>query len=118
AIAVGIGPRAGHMEISHLLALSGADTLVTAPDHKGEAMGSVVASLRARGLPLRRHFVIDPHAPERITLEGAGVIEIDAAEQQRLLEGKALGVGDIFMLNSTSGTTGMPKCVVHNQNRW
>jgi acyl-CoA synthetase len=29
-----------------------------------------------------------------------------------------LGIGDVFMLNSTSGTTGMPKCVVHNQNRW
>ena len=24
----------------------------------------------------------------------------------------------MFLINSTSGTTGMPKCVVHTQNRW
>ncbi|HEX3360747.1 MAG TPA: fatty acid--CoA ligase family protein, partial [Solirubrobacterales bacterium] len=24
----------------------------------------------------------------------------------------------IYLINSTSGTTGLPKCVVHNQNRW
>ena len=24
----------------------------------------------------------------------------------------------MFLVNSTSGTTGMPKCVVHTQNRW
>src|SRR5699024_9935663 len=31
---------------------------------------------------------------------------------------RALSIGEIFLINSTSGTTGMPKCVVHNQNRW
>ncbi|MEX2626723.1 MAG: fatty acid--CoA ligase family protein, partial [Ilumatobacteraceae bacterium] len=25
---------------------------------------------------------------------------------------------DLFMINSTSGTTGLPKCVLHTQNRW
>src|SRR5699024_9944227 len=47
------------------------------------------------------------------------------ADGQRLAHQSAMpdvarqqGVGDLFMLNSTSGTTGMPKCVVHNQNRW
>jgi len=24
----------------------------------------------------------------------------------------------LFLINSTSGTTGMPKCVMHTQNRW
>lgn len=32
--------------------------------------------------------------------------------------GRGLGPDDVFILNSTSGTTGMPKVVVHTQNRW
>ena len=36
----------------------------------------------------------------------------------RLLAGKALGPDSLFMINSTSGTTGLPKLVVHTQNRW
>lgn len=118
AISVGIGPRAGQQEISHLLSLSGADTLVTAPEHKGQNMSDLVAALREGGLPLRHHVVIDPDSPDLVTVDGAAADPIDSGEQQRLLTGRQLGLGDIFMLNSTSGTTGMPKCVVHHQNRW
>jgi acyl-CoA synthetase len=31
---------------------------------------------------------------------------------------RALGPNDLFLLNSTSGTTGLPKCVTQFQNRW
>jgi len=30
----------------------------------------------------------------------------------------AMGPDELFLLNSTSGTTGLPKCVMHTQNRW
>jgi acyl-CoA synthetase len=29
-----------------------------------------------------------------------------------------IGPDELFLLNSTSGTTGLPKCVMHTQNRW
>jgi acyl-CoA synthetase len=32
--------------------------------------------------------------------------------------GRALGPDELWMLNSTSGTTGLPKCVMHAQRRW
>jgi acyl-CoA synthetase len=31
---------------------------------------------------------------------------------------RALGPDELWMLNSTSGTTGLPKCVMHAQRRW
>jgi acyl-CoA synthetase len=34
------------------------------------------------------------------------------------LAARRLGAGDLFLLNSTSGTTGLPKCVMHHQARW
>jgi acyl-CoA synthetase len=32
--------------------------------------------------------------------------------------GRGVGPDELFLLNSTSGTTGLPKCVMHTQNRW
>ena len=29
-----------------------------------------------------------------------------------------MGESDLWLLNSTSGTTGLPKCVMHDQRRW
>jgi acyl-CoA synthetase len=48
-----------------------------------------------------------------IRLDGAAV---DAAG--RPPPGRALRVDELFLLNSTSGTTGLPKCVAHDQARW
>src|SRR5262249_22054517 len=36
----------------------------------------------------------------------------------RLAPENAIGPDDLWFLNSTSGTTGMPKIVMHNQARW
>jgi acyl-CoA synthetase len=43
---------------------------------------------------------------------------VPEGEWAGLLSGRGLGPDDLFMLNSTSGTTGLPKCVMHTQNRW
>ena len=55
----------------------------------------------------------DVPVPRRLTLEAA-------LRGPRLRASEAVGIGpdELFLLNSTSGTTGLPKCVMHTQNRW
>jgi acyl-CoA synthetase len=98
-VVVGIGPRAGRQEVRHLLATARATALVSLAEHRGEPVASLVD-----GLPIAHHLVL-PLRPEPPT----------EAELSAL---RPLGVDEIHLLNGTSGTTGRPKCVVHNQNRW
>jgi acyl-CoA synthetase len=87
-VIVGIGPRAGDREIEHLLTRTGACAWVTDGEH---------TALAARlGIP-----VVAPDA------EGPS----DAHREP-------IGDDEVWLLNSTSGTTGLPKCVVHDQRRW
>lgn len=114
AIIVGIGPRAGQQEVRHLLQVSGATSLITAAEHAKAATTEIVEQLRADGLGLGRHFVVPREDPLAVRVDGTSVT---AALPDVPVE-RHRGIAALFMLNSTSGTTGMPKCVVHNQNRW
>jgi acyl-CoA synthetase len=104
---VGLGHRAGDDEIRHLLSLTGADALVTLAEHRGRSTEELLAMVRQAGCPVRHHVVVD----------GDGVA-VDADAPRGDLAGRTFGPDDVFLINSTSGTTGMPKCVVHTQNRW
>lgn len=108
-IALGIGARAGERELLHLVKLAGAAALVSMARHRDDNAGELFYGLRAEQPSLRAHIVLEPFSAEA---------EPIAASQRAELLPLALGVDDIFLLNSTSGTTGMPKCVVHDQARW
>jgi acyl-CoA synthetase len=105
-VVAGIGPRAGRREIEHLVTKTGAAALVSTSVHREHDMVALAAELRAAGRPLRHHLVVDPAG---FLVDGPS--PVDPA-------GRALGPDDLFLLNSTSGTTGLPKCVMHTQNRW
>ena len=64
--------------------------------------------LQSAGTGMSHHIVVD----------GDGRAADRAAVAVTDLTGRAYGPDDLFLINSTSGTTGMPKCVLHTQNRW
>lgn len=112
-IAVGIGARAGVREIDHLLSTTGATALVMTDRHRDLSANELLETLTWTGqlvqVPM---FEATPDAPVVIdgveTADGPGV-DIDE---------RRIRPDDLSMINSTSGTTGMPKCVLHTQNRW
>ena len=55
----------------------------------------------------------DPHRPRHLITQVDGLAPAEAPARERWLT-----ADDVFLLNSTSGTTGLPKVVVHDQQRW
>jgi acyl-CoA synthetase len=110
---VGLGHRAGDAEIRHILGKTGARGVITLTEHRGRPSGELVAELVAAGLAVDHHVVV--------AVDGAGDPLVDGAVGADAgfdTGRRAFGADDLFIVNSTSGTTGMPKCVLHNQNRW
>ncbi len=103
AVVVGIGARAGTREVATVLCASQPKILISDHEHSSAAARVVddspvfALTLAADGGPLRLNVGAEPRA-----------LGIESE----------LGPDDVFLINSTSGTTGLPKCVVHTQNRW
>ncbi len=113
---VGIGPRSGPDELRHLLRLTEARALISRAVHRDLDLVSFVAELGGQGLPLRHHLVVQAELGEGDSLftDTADTVDTPATAAA----GGPLSTDDVFLLNSTSGTTGMPKCVIHDQRRW
>jgi acyl-CoA synthetase len=111
-VVMGIGPRAGREEIRHLVRRSGASALVTRPASREHDFRALYEELRRGGAALRHHVVVERQLDEdEPCYAGGPPAPADLARRR-------LGVDDLFLLNSTSGTTGLPKCVMHHQARW
>ena len=97
-----------------------------------------MARLRERGIRIEHHLTLagDGFVDDAIELDGAaapewgraangldGVGNANAASRSadaltHHLASRALAAGDVSLLNTTSGTTGLPKIVIHDQLRW
>jgi acyl-CoA synthetase len=104
AVVVGVGARAGTREVAALLRNSQPKILISDPPRGGAAAGVAAAESPVSTLVLDG----DP-----------GALRLNVRAQPRALGVETqLRPDDVFLINSTSGTTGLPKCVVHTQNRW
>jgi acyl-CoA synthetase len=103
AVVVGIGARAGTREVAQIL--RGSQPKILISDQRRSDAAADVAADAAVSLLTMGHQA------------GAPRLNTDAAPKT-VGAGSQLGADDVFLINSTSGTTGLPKCVVHTQNRW
>ncbi len=115
-VVVGIGPRAGAAEIRQLLSRTQARALLSPDSHREHDLRGLFASLRAESVPLEHHFLAQGELLDVTRLaHAADDAPRSAAPASRP---RRLAPTDLFLLNSTSGTTGLPKCVMHDQRRW
>jgi acyl-CoA synthetase len=126
-VVVGIPGRAGDLELGHLLRKTGASLLICPPAHRERTAAAIVAGLRGdktnlpstRPLPLALHAELGSGGTLRVFRWDAGDTPspVDVPRARRGNDA-GLGVDDLWLLNSTSGTTGLSKCVEQTQRTW
>lgn len=111
-IALGLGARAGEREIAHLMHKAEATGLISHASHRDRSVAEMAETL---GLSRGSHgaVLVMPEDLD-IVMTAARTALIDHS----FIEWRCRRPEEIFLLNSTSGTTGMPKLVAHDQMRW
>lgn len=101
-ISVGVGWRAGERELASLVAKTSPSIAIMPETTRLGAAESLCERLGISNL-------ITVH-------DGDGSPELDEGPTAKPLQ--PVGPSELCMLNSTSGTTGLPKCVMQTQDRW
>ncbi len=119
-VVMGIGHRAGPAEIANLVEKSGARAVVTGAELRGRPAAEAVAELRQSLPDLSHHITIEgPGQGAAIALNGEDAPKPESVSGfAEAVETRRLGASELCLLNSTSGTTGLPKCVMQTHNRW
>lgn len=117
-VAVGISPRAGEREIAHVLSVSGAVALLSLPECNGSPVLSLYEPLRQANTALRQLLFVRGPTCSQVDAEGGLHSLHPCSAMPDMYRARRFAADELFLINSTSGTTGMPKCVAHHQARW
>lgn len=116
-VTLGMGPRSGDADAARLLAATSCRWLLTRTIHRGRDMESLVNGLVDTVPDLPHHITLDVDSHGfTLALDGVPQSLPGRDEAEELVSGRALGPDELFFLNSTSGTTGVPKCVTATMN--
>lgn len=116
-VIVGIPGRAGDREIAHLLARTDASLLLTLRRFRDRTAVSIVSSARRAGAPIPLHAELSVDGGFELYEWVKGSAERRDV-QKCTVKDRQLSTQELWMLNSTSGTTGRAKCVEQFQDRW
>jgi acyl-CoA synthetase len=121
-VVMGVGHRAGASELDYLLRKSHARAIITPALHRQEPTFDLVQRMQAAHPTLQHHLIVDgPSNGTAISVNGEQTPNLTAIDRAELFDrtnARHIGASELFLLNSTSGTTGLPKCVMQSQNRW
>ncbi|WP_040747013.1 class I adenylate-forming enzyme family protein, partial [Nocardia transvalensis] len=109
-IAAAVAVRSGVREIAHVMRRTEAVTLVTVSSIRGRSWRALVDELRGHDVHPADVLVVDEESGT-VTRHRLNTV-VPAGPAQ------AFTTSDITILNSTSGTTGLPKVVTHSEKRW
>ncbi len=116
-VIVGIPERAGDRELAHLLSRTDAAVMLCPRQHRERSSFEILRVVRELGAPVPRHAVLDDEGTFELYEWREGVeepVEVEPGE----ISGRQLRPDELWLLNSTSGTTGLPKCVEQIEDRW
>lgn len=119
-IAVGIGSRSGIKELAHLMGRAGCRTLITTGTLRGQDNSGLVDELSARaGIPDNVVFLDERGGVDVQVADGSGARRrVPVSARRFAATSPQFSISDVSMLNSTSGTTGLPKLVTQTEERW
>ena len=100
-VVVGVGWRAGLKELAHLAESTGARFLLSIEETPLGHIAQIAGKLQID------YLIVDQSTKGR----GEDLSENNSSPA-------LVGPSDLWFINSTSGTTGLPKCVMQTQNRW
>lgn len=118
-VAVGISPRAGQLEATYLLEKADVKAVISQGQQGSIDFARLFPELGKHGGTVH-HITINGHIGEPGSLLVGNLSPADngLADFTKDIETRRMQAGELSLLNSTSGTTGMPKLVTQNQKRW